>query len=216
VLGDLERKLTVLAKFLAKQLGNPSGIFGKLILAPLWNRRNSGLNNVAFDSLALHPHDRVLEVGFGGGYLLGRMATVVTDGFLAGVDISPAMVAFCEKRYRSLIEAGKLELECAKAESLPYPDGHFTKACAVNSIFYWGDAQQAISELYRVLGEGGMLVMCFTCKRCIEDREFARRGIALYEADEGYQMMESAGFDEIDMTRASDRHREFLCVIGRK
>jgi len=80
----------------------------------------------------------------------------------------------------------------------------------------WGDAQQAISELYRVLGEGGMLVMCFTCKRCIEDREFARCGVALYEADEGYQMMESAGFDEIDMTRASDRHREFLCVMGRK
>jgi hypothetical protein len=61
-----------------------------------------------------------------------------------------------------------------------------------------------------------MLVMCSTCKRCMEDREFARHGIALYEADEVYQMMESAGFDEIDMTRASDRHREFLCVISRK
>jgi ubiquinone/menaquinone biosynthesis C-methylase UbiE len=205
----------MLAKFLAKQLSNPSGLIGKLIMAPLWNQRNSALNDVAFDSLALHPHDRVLEVGFGGGYLLGRMAAVVTDGFLAGVDVSPAMVAFCEKRYRPLVEAGKLEFKCAKAGSLPYPDGYFTKACTVNSIFYWENAPQAISELYRVLEEGGVLVMCFTCKRCIEDKKFARH-VALYEADKVCQMMESARFREMDMTRASDRHREFLCVIGRK
>jgi len=204
------------ARFLAKQLANPSGMIGKLIMAPIWNRRNAALNDVAFEGLALHAHDRVLEVGFGGGYLLGRMAAVVTDGFLAGVDVSPAMVAFCEKRYRSLVEAGKLELQCAQAESLPYPDGHFTKACTVNSIFYWEDAPQALSELHRVLEEGGVLVMCFTCKRCIEDKEFARHGLALYEDGQVCQMIESAGFDKMDMTQASDRHREFLCIVGRK
>ena len=206
----------VLARFLARQLANPSGMIGKLIMAPIWNRRNSALNDVAFDSLALHSHDRVLEVGFGGGYLLGRMATAVTDGFLAGVDVSPAMISFCEKRYRSLVEAGKLELQYAQAESLPYPDGHFTKACSVNSIFYWKDAPQALSELYRVLEVGGMLVICFTRKRCMEDKEFARHGLALYEDGQVCQIIESAGFDEIDMTQASDRHREFLCIIGRK
>lgn len=30
------------------------------------------------------------------------MTTVVTDGLLVGVDVSPAMVTFCEARYRSL------------------------------------------------------------------------------------------------------------------
>ena len=57
--------------------------------------------------------------------------------------------------------------------------------------------------------------MCFTCKRCLEGREFARY-VESYEVDEVYQMMESAGFHEIGMTRTSDRHREFLCAIGRK
>jgi SAM-dependent methyltransferase len=123
---SVRRYPAVLAKLIAKQLGRPSGLPGTLVLAPLWNRRNSALNDVAFESLALHPRDRVLEVGFGGGYLLERMAAVLTEGFLAGVDSSPAMVAFCEKRQRSLIEAGKLELKCAKAEALPYPAASFT------------------------------------------------------------------------------------------
>lgn len=58
-----------IAKFLARELGNPSTIMGRLYLAPMWNRRNAALNNTAFEHLELQSHDRVLEIGFGGGYL---------------------------------------------------------------------------------------------------------------------------------------------------
>ena len=206
----------MLAKFVAKQLGHPTGVLGQLILAPLWNRRNSALNDAAFNSLALCPHDRVLEVGFGGGYLLGRMAAVVTEGFLAGVDVSPAMVAFCQKRFRSLVEAKKLEFKCAPAKALPYPAGSFTKVCTVNSIFYWENVSQAVSELWRVLEENGMLVMCFTCKTSLEDKSFVQRGLVLYKDDQIGPMMQAAGFRAVSVTRASDRHRQFLCGTGKK
>ena len=206
----------MLARWIAGQLGHPSRLVGRLVLAPLWNKRNSALNDAAFDRLALRPHDRVLEVGFGGGYLLGRMAAVVTEGFLAGVDVSPAMVAFCQKRFRSLVEAKKLELQCAPAEVLPYPADSFTKVCTVNSIFYWENVPQAISELWRVLEENGMLVMCFTCKTSLEDKSFVQRGLVLYKDDQIGPMMEAAGFRAVSVTRASDRHRQFLCVTGKK
>jgi SAM-dependent methyltransferase len=204
------------AKFFAKQLSHPSGILGRFVLPRVWNRRNSALNEMALNSLALRPGDRVLEVGFGGGHLLSRMADVIAGGFLAGVDVSPAMVTFCEKRYRSLVREGKLELRCAGAESLPYPSSYFTKACSVNSIFYWQNTPQAISELWRVLVEDGMLVLCFTCKSSLEKRGFANSGITLYEAKEIQQMMETSGFHPIHMVRASDKHREFVCATGRK
>jgi hypothetical protein len=57
------------SKLLAKQLGNPSRISGKLA-AIVWNRRNAALNDVVFDVLDLEPSNRVLEIGFGGGYLV--------------------------------------------------------------------------------------------------------------------------------------------------
>ena len=203
-------------QFIAQQLGNPSGIIGRWVAAPLWNKRNAALNDVAFENLALSPHDRVLEVGFGGGYLLGRMSRVVTDGALAGVDGSQAMVAFCEKRYRTLLEDGKLALKCAQAGCLPYPDRTFTKVCSVNSIFYWHDAPAAFSQAWRVLAAGGMLLLCFTCKESLDGRSFAKQGLALYEADEVQQMMQSAGFHEIRTIRSSDKHRNFLCMTGCK
>jgi hypothetical protein len=95
------------ARFIARQLGHPSGAIGRWILGPLWNRRNRALNDVSLEQLALQADDRVLEVGFGGGYLLGRMLPQVTDGFIGGADISAAMVEQCRGRYRAVIQTGK-------------------------------------------------------------------------------------------------------------
>lgn len=200
-------------KFTEKQLSNPSGIIGNLT-ALMWNRRNASLNDAVLDSLALSSTDRVLEVGFGGGYLLGRMSAITTNGLLAGVDISPAMVARCERRYRSLIQQGKLELRCAQAESLPYPAEYFTKACTVNSIFYWQDVQRGFSEFGRVLIKDGLLVICFTCKESLENRRFAKH-VSLYEADDIERLAGSSGF-KTDTRQLSDQHRKFLCITARK
>ena len=30
------------------------------------------------------------------------------------------------------------------------------------------------------------------------------------------QMIERAGFERVEMSHASDRHREFICIVGRK
>ncbi len=204
------------AKFIAQQLAHPSNLVGRFFLGPVWNKRNSALNDAAFERLALRPDDLVLEVGFGGGYLLGRMAAVVTAGFLAGVDASPAMVEFCEKRFHALAQSNRLELGCAQAEALPYPSGHFTRACTVNSIFYWQNAPQAIAELARVLQANGRLVMVQTCKESLGKREFARHGVTLYEAGEVEQMMLACEFHDIRASHSQDQHRQFFCLTGIK
>jgi SAM-dependent methyltransferase len=114
------------------------------------------------------------------------------------------------------VREGKLELRCAGAEALPYPPGYFTKACSVNSIFYWQNAARAIAELWRVLAEGGTLVLCFTCKQSLGARAFARHGLALYEGNEVQGMMEAGGFQQVGLLRAADQHRAFMCAVGRK
>jgi ubiquinone/menaquinone biosynthesis C-methylase UbiE len=203
-----------LSKFLARQLGNPSGITSKFA-AFAWNRRNAALNDTVFDMLALEPGDRVLEIGFGGGYLLGRMSMIVTDGLLAGVDVSPAMVALCENRFRSRIREGKLELKRAAAEALPYPPKSFSKVCSTNSIFYWQDVGGAIREIERVLRPGGDLVLCFTSKDSLAKRNFARN-IRLVEADEIQALLAAEGFQDIRTLRSTDQYRRFMCVTGKK
>ncbi len=202
------------ARFIAQQLAHPSGAIGRWFLGPLWNRRNRALNDVSLAQLALQANDRILEVGFGGGYLLGHMSAIVTDGFIGGVDISAAMVEQCQSRFGNMIQAGKLDLKVATADRLPYPAAHFNKAVSVNSIFYWPDATRAVDELSRVLVENGRLVLCFTSKESLQQKDFARQGVTLYDADEVQRLLEDHGFHEITVTRQADRHRSFWCVTA--
>ena len=37
-----------------------------------------------------------------------------------------------------------------------------------------------------------------------------------YEASGIYQMLEIAGFDQVQITLTSDKHREFMLITGRK
>jgi len=205
-----------LGKFLANQLREPSGIIGGLILPRLFNSRNAALNDLTLECLGLEPCDCVLDVGCGGGYLLRCMADVVTDGLVAGVDLSPKMVSFCDRHYRPLIQAGGLEVRRATAEDLPYPSAFFTKACSVNTIFYVSEPGLAISELWRVLAAGGVLVICFTSKKSLQKRRFARHSLSLFEDDEVRGLMQSSGFREVCMVPGTDKHRQFTCAVGRK
>lgn len=204
----------MLSKLFARQLSSPSGPFGRLA-GWVWNRRNEALNETVLGLLDLQPDDRVLDIGFGGGYLLGRMTGAVSDGMLAGVDVSPAIVAYAKKRYRQVMQSGSLDLRCAAAEDLPYPPEYFSKACSVNSIFYWQNIEKGLAEMWRVLRPGGKAVICFTCRGSLEKKSFAKH-IRLYEPEEVAQMLAACGFSRVETATFSDRHRRYAALAAAK
>jgi arsenite methyltransferase len=206
----------MIQRVLAGQLSKPRGLVGRFVLGRLWNRRNAELNEVTLNLLKLGAEDRVLDIGFGGGYLLERTIPRVERGLAAGVDASPAMVKNARARWRRAIDEGRVDIREGQAEVLPYPDGHFTRVSSVNSIFYWSAAEQGIAEIYRVLQHNGRVVLTFTCKRDLETRSFVRHGIRTYDEEEVRRMVATAGFREIEAVGGRDRHREFVCMTGLK
>ncbi len=154
---------------IARQLRQPSGLVGGVFLPRFFNWRNATLNDVTLETLELTPADRVLEVGCGGGYLLGRMAAAATHGSLVGVDASSAMVRYCRHHRRKLVQSGRLSLVNTSAYALPLRSESFTKACTVNTLFYVADPAQAVADLWRILSDAGRAVVCFTLRhRCQE------------------------------------------------
>jgi SAM-dependent methyltransferase len=189
-----------------------SGPLADRALAPLWNRRNATLNDAALQALALSADDRVLEVGFGGGYLLERMAATVTRGLVAGADASPGMAARCRRRFKAGLDAGRLDVRCATAQDLPFGDEAFGKAVSVNSLFYWPDAAAGVRELARVLAPGGRVVLCLTCRECMESRLIGRV-VQLWDAPGLRLLAMTAGFRVSSMERLADRHRQYWRLI---
>ena len=206
---------TPFTRIIAKHLRRPSGWFGRLVMLPALNRANAALNHAALAQLDLRPDDRVLEVGFGGGDLIARMAPMLTRGTIDGLDYSADVVAFGERRFRDLVAAGRARFVCADVAAMPYPDGSFTKAATCNTIYFWPEPAAALSELRRVLAEGGVLALGFRLGTSLGRHSFAQYQ-RHYEVEDVRRMMDEAGFRDVRHVPGRNAIGEFSVAVGRK
>ncbi len=96
-------------------------------------------------------------IGFGSGSDLQRASREVA--FVAGVDHSEVMVRQAAKRNSEMIGEGRVALQLASADRLPYPDAHFDKAYAINVGQFWKDPVATLTEIARVVKPGGVTVV---------------------------------------------------------
>lgn len=202
------------ATLIAGQLRKPSGLFGRVFVGRLVGRGNAPMNELTRQLLELAADDRVLEVGFGGGDLIARMAPALTRGRIVGVDFSPDMAALCAKRFAALVRAGRLELRCADVESLPYADGAFTKACTVNTIYFWPDPVAVLGEIRRTLRAGGRLAVTFNPPATARKLPYTKHGFALYEPEQVRALLADAGFRDVELVGGTTRLGEFCCAVA--
>jgi len=205
-----------LSDLLAAQLRKPSGWFGRVVVARLLDRVNAPLNELTLRALELTADDHVLELGPGGGDLVARMAKIVTHGRLAAVDFSPEMIERCARRFASLVAAGRLELRCASVEELPYGAAEFTKACTVNTIYFWSDPELALAKLRASLRDGGRLAVTFNPRSAAEKLAYTRHFHALYERAEVERLLQQAGFRDVRSLEGTTRLGPCFSTIGTK
>lgn len=145
-----------LRSLLMRAFGHPQGPLGRLggiIMA----RGNAPFAAWVVDLLDLRPADIVLEVGFGPGVAIELLSRRVSH--VAGVDPSREMLAQATARNAG---AGNIRLELAYAENLPFADGAFDKALAINSMQLWSDPVAGLRQIHRVLRHGATLALGFT------------------------------------------------------
>ena len=141
---------------LVRQFSGPQGPLGH-VAGWLMVRQNQDANAWLVELLGAGPEDHVLEVGFGPGLAVERNAA--RAAFVAGVDHSPLMVRKAAARVAGALREGRIDLRHASAEALPFADGRFTRAMALNSLQCWPSAEAGLREIHRVLAPGGRLAL---------------------------------------------------------
>jgi ubiquinone/menaquinone biosynthesis C-methylase UbiE len=194
------------------QFANPRGLGGWLA-GWLMARKNAAMNAAAVDALAVAPGDRVLEIGFGHGRTLALLAERATRGLVAGVDPSEVMLAMASRRNRRAIRAGRVELRRGGAAQLPYPDAHFDKAIAVNSVQFWPGPARSLAEVRRVLRPGGTLLLGIRLHDPAAGR-FTSPGFREEQLDAVQRAVADAGFHDVAVER---RHagRQMAILVTR-
>ncbi len=146
---------------LMRMFGRPRGLLGRLggfIMA----HTKGTFTPWVIERLGIDPGERVLEVGFGPGIALRRLAEATPAAFIAGIDSSQEMVEQAASRNAKAIAQGRIDLRLGSAERLPFDDESFDKVLSINSLQVWPDAGAGLREMRRVLRTGGGLALGFT------------------------------------------------------
>ncbi len=97
--------------------------------------------------LKLMPEDHVLEIGFGPGVAIQKIAEIITDGMVYGIDRSKVMYDQAIKRNRQEIASGKVKLFLGEVSELPSFDVTLDKVLDINSFQFW---DRKVEKLIRI------------------------------------------------------------------
>lgn len=119
----------------------------------------ANLNVVMAEKASIDQSSRVLDLGCGNGttsvWLSSRLGCRVMGVDLSGVRIANAK-ADLESQPNEV--GAKVDFEKASATELPFDTGSFTHVWSQAAIYHVHDKEKALTEAYRVLALGGILV----------------------------------------------------------
>ena len=134
-----------------------SGIYDHLTRA--FERRFA---EMALERLAAREGETVLEIGFGSGHCLTRIAEATgPEGKTHGIDISTGMLAVARKTLARSGLADRVCLSLGDAARLPYTENVFDAVFMTYALelFDTGEIPDVLEEIRRVLRPGGRLAV---------------------------------------------------------
>ncbi|MFI2200291.1 SAM-dependent methyltransferase [Streptomyces sp. NPDC020192] len=173
------------------------------------------LTDLVAGRLALQPGQRLLDVGCGNGVPALRIAQA-HGVHVTGITVSSQQVARAAELAEKSAARDEVGFLFADAMKLPFEDGSFDGAFAIESLLHMPDQTVALAELRRVVRPGGRLVITDLCQRLPftgEDRAVLDGLLAVYEIarisapDEQRARLAEAGWQLLELTDIGEQVR---------
>lgn len=191
---------------MAKQLRRPRGWFGRRFMGEALNRANKSMLDAAVEGLQPKEGERIIDVGFGGGYALDRVRERVAPARPVGLEISLPMIEAGRQRWGDAVE-----LHQADVTAMPFAEAGADAVLSVNTIYFWPEPRAALREIRRVLKPGGRLVLGVRRKSIMRLSPLTWFGFRLYSVPQIEELLHGAGFS----MQVQEKVRGELIVVGR-
>ena len=157
------------------------------------------------EKMGLEPADNVLDVGCGAGWLSRRIARMVPEGRVVGIDISDEMIRVAR---RGSVEHEHVLYVSGEVGEIPWEPNFFTHAISVESAYYWPEPGKGVKEMFRVLRPGGMAWILINYYRdnphCHQWGALLAVATKLLSAEEWSGLFGEAGFAEVEHELVAD------------
>jgi len=168
-------------------------------------RHHSRIAEKTIEQMGIGSKDRILELGCGVGWACRRLACLVPEGLVVGLDISDEMIH--QARAASCGQDNILFI-CSGAEEIPWKEDFFSHALSVESFYYYPDPVQALRETFRVLAPAGRLFMLINLysdnAESLQWVQQLKAPVKVLSAAEWVQLFREAGFEKVKESRVLD------------
>ncbi|WP_314177732.1 class I SAM-dependent methyltransferase [Streptomyces winkii] len=155
---DTDSRSWVTDRPVTSPFAHPAGVRGRLAgRFMLWTSRQDDV----LDLLDVRPGQEVLEVGYGPGALVRRLAARTGAAVIRGVDPSAEMREAAGRTNRAAVRAGRVCLGLGTAEATGEEERSADRVVCVNNVAIWPDLEAGLREVHRVLRPGGRAVIAW-------------------------------------------------------
>lgn len=203
--------------YFSMQAKKPSGLFGRFFMSRVFEKGNAELNSLVLESLSIKEDDHVLEIGFGTGLMLNKIAASFDCGLIEGIDFSKLMVDMAQKKNKQHIKAGKAKIHLGDFDEAMFDQNSFDKIFTVNTIYFWKHPDATVSKIYRLLKPGGMLFIGFHKKSEMENTALNRDIFQYYSTHDITELLSTRGaLNNIKIISKKGKQKTCYCAIGTK
>ena len=157
------------------------------------------------EKMRLVATDNALDVGCGAGWLSRRLAKLLPEGRVVGMDISEEMI---RRARRASVDCENLMFVTGEVQEIPWEANFFSHAISVESSYYWPDPAVGIREISRVLKPGGSAWILINYYRdnphCHQWGDLLAVKTHLLSAEEWSEFFRAAGFRKVAHERIAD------------
>lgn len=200
-----------ITKYIAEQFGKPTGI-GGIMSTFIMNRMNQIQYRSVMSNLNCSEKDRVLDIGFGNGYLINHLAKK-NKGDFYGIEISDDMLKVGCKRNSELIKRGKVHLAKGNVIDIPFENSFFDKVYTVNTVYFWKDLDRGLSEIKRVLKPNGVFINAIYSKQWLDAVKYTQYGFSKYTPKELEEVTSRNGLNVFQVIET--KKNISYCILSR-
>ncbi len=203
--------------YFSKQAREPTGLFGRFYMSRVFDKGNADLNALVYETLSIKENDHVLEIGFGTGTLINKIAALIDNGVVEGIDFSKTMDAIARKKNKKHINNGKAKIHLGDFNDVPFDENCFDKVFSVNTIYFWKNPAATVSKISRILKPGGKLIIGFHDKSEMEKMPLHDDVFQYYSTDDLTELLKAHGsLNDIDIVSKKGNPMTCYCVVGTK
>ena len=194
----------------------PNGFSGK-IMVKMMNSGHSKLAHWGFSKVSVKEDAKILDAGCGGGANIALWLGRCKNGHVTGIDYSEISVEESKKRNSAAIKQNRCEIIQGNVADMPFADSTFDCVSAFETIYFWPGLKMCFGEVYRILKNGGIFMICNESDGTnTADEKWTEKigGMKIYNKEQICAALKSAGFSETESF--SDEEKHWLCVLAIK